>query len=687
MSAASVTGVTTLKRLSRVLFIEDEADIRHVAKMALERIGGLEVLACASGEEALKSATQFHPDLVLLDVMMPEMDGPATLAKLRLLPDLEITPVVFMTAKVQPGEIAHLKSLGALEVIAKPFDPMLLASRLAEIWAGVAALSPSNDALHDGLDGLEALRKQYAQSFEEKWRRLNDAWALAKEGDTKALQLARQHAHTMAGSGATIGYPDVSRLAREVEHLLTLRDETNEDIDDSSELDTLIGQLRLATATSEEVSERLAYPRRANATMKEGKLIYLFDDDAELARALQLQLQLFGFEVETFATPDLLETALCARRPAVVVMDIMFQEGDLAGPCAIIASETMQCRTVPVIFMSGRGDFAARLEAVRAGGSDYLTKPVRVADLVERLDRLTDGFVEESFRVIVLHADAASAERLAGILRDAGLQVTVALDTAQIPLLLGDVNADLVLMNNSLPGCTSIEMIGVIHQIDRSAILPVVLLAQDRAEVAHQGANAALFEPYTADELVAVVTAWCQRYRAQHALMTMDGLTGLANHTLILQQLELESSRASRHQYALAVAMIDVDHFKRLNDAEGHAIGDRVLASLGRFLRQRLRKTDFVGRYGGEEFMVLLTETSGQAALERLDTLRQEFSTIRHFGSKNVFSITFSVGIACFPDIDGAGNLATAADRALYDAKGAGRNCVVLTTTVAEKAK
>ena len=267
------------------------------------------------------------------------------------------------------------------------------------------------------------------------------------------------------------------------------------------------------------------------------------------------------------------------------------------------------------------------------------------------------------------------------------MHVMVALDTAQIPLLMGELNADLVLMSNSLPGCTSIEMIGVIHQIDRSAILPVVLLAQDQTEVTHQNANAVLFEPYTAGELVAVVTAWCKRYRAQRALMTMDGLTGLANHTLILRQLELESSRASRHHYALSVAMIDVDHFKRLNDAEGHATGDRVLASLGRFLRQRLRKTDFVGRYGGEEFMVLLPETPGQGAMERLDTLREEFSAIRHFGSKSVFSVTFSVGIACFPEIRNAVNLATAADRALYDAKGAGRNRVVLTTAVAEKGK
>lgn len=684
MSAAVVTCATKLQRLSRVLFIEDEADIRHVAKLALERAGGLEVLACKSGEEALRSATQFHPDLVLLDVMMPEMDGPETLMKLRLLPGLELTPVIFMTAKVQPGEIAHLKSLGALEVIAKPFDPMRLASQLMEIWSS-APVSPSSS--HTRHDGLEELRKQYAQSFDERWRRLNDAWALSKEGDMEALQRVRLQAHTMAGSGATIGFPEVSRLASEVEHLLALRGETSKGIDNSSELDTLISQLRLATATSDEVSERLAYPRRANGTIEERKLIYLFDDDAELARALQLQLQLFGFDVETFATSDLLESALFACRPAVVVMDIMFQEGELAGPGAIIASETMRRHTVPVIFMSGRGDLAARLEAVRAGGSDYLTKPVRVANLVERLDRLTDGFVEESFRVIVYHAEAGSAERLAGILRKAGLQVFVALDKAQIPVLLSEVNADLVLMNSNLPGCTSVEMIGVIHQIDRCAILPVVLLAETRDEVTHQDANAVLFEPNSADELIAVVTAWCKRYSAQRALMTMDGLTGLANHTLILRQLELETSRASRHQHALAVAMIDVDHFKRLNDAEGHAIGDRVLASLGRFLRQRLRKTDFVGRYGGEEFMVLLPETSGRASMERLDTLRREFSAIRHSGAKNVFSITFSVGIACFPEIHGAVNLATAADRALYDAKGAGRNCVVLTTEIAEVAK
>ena len=684
MNADSATDITNLKRLNRVLFIEDEGDIRHVAKMALERIGGLEVLACASGDEALRYATQFHPDLILLDVMMPGMDGPATLARLRLLPDLAATPVVFMTAKVQPSEIVHLKNLGALEVIAKPFDPLQLASRLAEIWAGISAPDKVGEDISDGLDNL---RKQYAQTFDSKWQRLYDAWELAKQGDIAALQLAKQQSHTLAGSGATIGFPEVSRLAIEVERLLGLRDDHIDGENVMAVLDTLISQLRHATATSDEMSNRVEQPRRSSTPETVGKLVYLFDDDLELARALQLQLGFFGFDVETFSTPGLLEAAVQDRGPAAVVMDIVFEEGDLAGPRAIIASDAMQSRSVPVIFMSGRSDLAARLEAVRAGGSDYLTKPISVADLVERLDRLTDIVVAESYRVIVIDPVAERAEQHARILRNAGMRVTVVLDTAQVPALLGEANADLVLMANSLPGCTDIEMMAVIRQIDRTTILPVILLAQVSTEINHQSANAVLFAPFAAGELVAAVAAWCQRYREQRALMTMDGLTGLANHTLILQQLELESARARRHQYTLAVAMIDVDHFKRLNDFEGHATGDRVLASLGRFLRQRLRKTDLVGRYGGEEFMILMPETAGQAALERLDTLRQEFAAIRHFGSTNAFFITFSVGIACFPEVDGAANLSTAADRALYDAKGAGRNCVMLATDRAGKMK
>lgn len=120
--------------LSKILYVEDEPDIQTVARLSLESLGGFTLEVCSSGEEALAKAPLFQPDLILLDVMMPGMDGPTTLQRLREVPSLAAVPVVFMTAKAQPQEIRHFQELGALGVITKPFDPMALPSQVRAIW-------------------------------------------------------------------------------------------------------------------------------------------------------------------------------------------------------------------------------------------------------------------------------------------------------------------------------------------------------------------------------------------------------------------------------------------------------------------------------------------------------------------------------------------------------------------------
>lgn len=120
--------------LSKVLYVEDDPDIREVAHLALALVGGLDVHMCASGEDAIAEAPAFAPDLLLMDVMMPGLDGPGTLRRLREHPALADTPVIFMTAKVQRQEVAALRALGAIDVVAKPFDPMRLADDLRAIW-------------------------------------------------------------------------------------------------------------------------------------------------------------------------------------------------------------------------------------------------------------------------------------------------------------------------------------------------------------------------------------------------------------------------------------------------------------------------------------------------------------------------------------------------------------------------
>lgn len=123
-------------KLERILYAEDEPDIQAVAKLALEMVGGYAVLMCSDGEDALAQVEQFAPQLILLDVMMPGMDGPTTLRKLREQPRTANIPVIFLTAKVQPQEVAQYQALGALDVLAKPFDPMTLSAQLQQIWDG-----------------------------------------------------------------------------------------------------------------------------------------------------------------------------------------------------------------------------------------------------------------------------------------------------------------------------------------------------------------------------------------------------------------------------------------------------------------------------------------------------------------------------------------------------------------------
>ncbi len=124
-----------MHRLNHIMLVEDEPDIQTVARLALETVGGFQVSVCGNGAQALEEVVKGQPDLILLDVMMPGMDGPTTLQALREMPEAKKTPVIFMTAKVQKSEIEEYQERGAIGVIAKPFDPMKLADQVREIWS------------------------------------------------------------------------------------------------------------------------------------------------------------------------------------------------------------------------------------------------------------------------------------------------------------------------------------------------------------------------------------------------------------------------------------------------------------------------------------------------------------------------------------------------------------------------
>lgn len=160
--------------------------------------------------------------------------------------------------------------------------------------------------------------------------------------------------------------------------------------------------------------------------------------------------------------------------------------------------------------------------------------------------------------------------------------------------------------------------------------------------------------------------------------MIHDGLTGLLNHTAIKEELAREVIRSSRLKSSLSFAMVDIDFFKKINDSYGHAAGDRVIKSLARLLKQRLRETDIVGRYGGEEFAIIMNDTDATSAAKVIDEIRNVFSRLLHLSHDEEFSVNFSCGIADLAHFPDAASLSEAADAALYQAKQRGRNKVIV---------
>jgi len=195
----------------RVLHVDDEPDIREVVEFSLGLDPDLVIRSCASGEEALAVSEAWTPDVMLLDVMMPVMDGAATLVRLRENPRTAGIPVVFMTARAQSHELDLFRSLGAVGVIAKPFDPMTLATSVR------AQIGPT-DFL------LGAMRQRFLQRFDDDLVALAQRWSAVEDGSAVASSLAeiRNIAHGLAGAGGIFGFDEISVTAATLEEAVIL---------------------------------------------------------------------------------------------------------------------------------------------------------------------------------------------------------------------------------------------------------------------------------------------------------------------------------------------------------------------------------------------------------------------------------------------------------------------------------
>jgi len=680
-------GTSSLKR---ILLAEDDPDIRLIAQLALESIGGFQVRLCGSGGEALEAAPGFQPDLVLLDVMMPGMDGPATLQALRALPGLAATPVVFMTAKAQPQEIAQLKALGAFDVIVKPFEPMQLSARIASIW---------QHHLHSIVERqVSALTAEYIADLPDTLARIEQAWAMARQaGDSARFEQVLRLAHTIRGTGGTLRLHALSEAARRIEATLApLRAAPAASGQQIAEIDELLLALRRAAAAPNGDPIHPAAPsgpqlRRPSLSLKrpaliggaaKSRAIVLAELDPALASEFAAQLSYFGYTAHIAAIADL-RARIERIAPIAIITDVRALRPGEAHDDRLLSLRRKDALAPAIIILSDDGNLDTRLRAVRAGSDAFFTKPVTTSALIDKLDHFITRYDAEPIRVLVVDDDPILATHYAAVLQAAGMLTEVVTDPLQVMRPLVDFRPDLILMDMYMPNCDGTTLAAVIRQQEDYVGIPIVYLSAEtnrdmQLAAMELGADDFMAKPILPEHLISAVTNRAERSRTLRSLMIRDSLTGLYNHTTTKERLEAELNRARRDVRPLALALLDLDHFKQVNDTYGHPTGDWVLKSLARLLQQRLRRNDIIGRYGGEEFAVVLPDTDAAAAAKVLDDIRAGLSHVRQRSGQHEFTVTFSAGVASFPEYPEAIQLTNAADQALYAAKHAGRDRVVL---------
>ena len=680
--------------LRHILAVEDDPDIQKVIKLALDTVGGFSTTLASSGQEALAALDHCQPDLILLDVMMPGMDGPTTLSRIRERTEYRDTPAIFLTAKAQTHEIQHLLALGAIAVIAKPFDPMKLAEEVRSHWnQAVNTVSQPAPEQHPELSleaSIEALRQEFIAEIPQRLTDIDTLWQRIKAGQAKLTDLQElvRLVHSLSGTSRTYGLASLGLHARKIEKALQTYGEAGQlpTAQSHSQFDADFSTLRkLADQPAE--SARPVDAEAPTLPLQSKALVYLLEDDPAQAAFLATQLGHFGYRVKHFQEAEPLLAQIDADAPNAMVLDIMLKEGPMAGIDMTRRLSPSRHKNTPIIFTSARDDITARLEAVRAGCYAYLHKPIDIGKLVDTLDRSLKQPAPAPYRIMIVEDQLSVAQHIETILHQAGMETMIVTQPLEVLQSIDSYNPDLILMDIYMPGCTGDELARLIRQHGRYDSLPIVFLSSEQSlniqlSAMRTGADDFLTKPVDPLHLVQSVQMRAERSRLLNSLMVRDSMTGLLNHARSKEALATEIARAQRNNTPLSVAMIDIDKFKLVNDKHGHLVGDRVIKGLARLIQERLRSTDLGGRYGGEEFIMILPDCPPEQAAGILNDLRIRFGQIRHAGADNngEFSVTFSAGIASYPICGSVESLISTADAALYEAKKRGRNCVIMAT-------
>lgn len=537
---------------------------------------------------------------------------------------------------------------------------------------------------------LQQRLQQLGQQFTERLRQ--ELPELMQQGERllqtrdgqrdQLLQTLRDQLHRLAGSAGTFGFTQLGQQARELEQQAERW--LDQQQRQQQELEAFVAALQQLGDQSDangSHGEQQKTTRPVARTEGDTRLIYILEDEMAVGENMRLTLSNFGYRAAHFRTTSDLDAALQQQLPDALIVDVNLAGEECSG--LDYAARLQQSLEVPLplLVLTHQHDFATQLQAVRAGALGFFAKPVDIPQLESRLERCFAQQSGEPYRVLIVDDDRDLASRYSLVLRDAGMLVEILQDPAQIFEHLHNFNPEVVLLDVNMPHCTGPELAQIIRCNDDWLRIPIIYLSAE-TDIAKQmnalikAGDDFVTKPISDNALVAAVFSRAQRARLLSDALSRDSLTGLLKHGDIKEQVAIELERALRTGDRASVVMLDIDHFKRVNDEHGHAAGDNVIRALANLLRQRLRRVDSLGRYGGEEFLAVLPDCTPQQAKQIVDEIRERFAELRFIADGGEFSCTLSAGVAGTDVHSQAEQLRERADKALYAAKHGGRNQV-----------
>jgi diguanylate cyclase (GGDEF)-like protein len=542
---------------------------------------------------------------------------------------------------------------------------------------------------------LAEFRITFIAEFNDKLAVLIKHWSEARTTQSlEAIKKFRFEVHSLRGSSGTLDFIMLSdRLGMIEDEVAPCEEQINRLISVIPFIDRHINSMIEASRNNpnpllvlKQVASSLGALRNtqkkkeeiSSQSYREIKIALLDDNEAASAVHAKL-LGGFGFRISQFNSIELLEEVLDQESFSLVLIDTDNATNQSEQIFAFAAKLNLE--DTDVFILSSSSSFENRLAAVRSKVNEYLLKPVNITTLVSKIRKNFKIDLIRPYRILLLDDQASVGIFYKTLLEDDGVEVLAISQAESIMSELESFHPDVFLLDIHMPNISGLEIARLLRQQAKYDSLPIIFLTTDdnintKLEVLECGADDVIPKNTPPKLIVQQIDSRIQRGQEIRYLASRDSLTGVFNHGQIMDAAAHSLRLAARQEKPTIVVMIDLDNFKAVNDKYGHLGGDKVLISLGQLLLQSVRDTDYVGRYGGEEFMVVFSDAEPSVIESKMNNILTAFLQINYTVDKQSFHCSFSAGLATSTHHEKLSELVSSADAALYKAKEAGRSQV-----------